>query len=842
MARRRLPYGTAATLESVVLFDAEIATDVTEKRLRVGDGVTPGGVATARLDEVESVEGRLAAFKGDTEERFTQTQVRIDGLAASVVMGLRGYALVADLPVLAAGDAGALAKVEATGLVYRWSGNSWEPFDDPTLAAGAAAQAAAVVAQQAADDAQAVGAGVDGLLGARIAPQLVNGAVSVWRDGRPIGLSIPPTRTGQNALVQVVTALTTPETWRDAVVEARMLFDVSPGYTPALMFGVPADTAEGEDSKFVTLVSDVTVSGRRTVVLRFGTDGDEAALKPYFLINEATTSVSAREIVLRALVYQVVSAPTGALSLGDRNIRASTAREQDLIGGMVELRPAVFGRIRPDGLGQFTSPAAAMASIDYAAPANRVHLTLDTGYYLGELTQKPYVDLVGRGRLSVMHTDPTDPHNPSIVQDTETLWMQGSGLLHGMKVTSTGRYPVHVESANGVKDGLTRISLCDINHLGLVDPSTWGSPHAVGIGMSSGQTLDIEGSTLSAAMPGLPIFVHSNQGFDRPCLVRLRNNTIVQRTLGSNDAIGIMIQPLGSGQKDAFEITGVESGGDLYYDCQEWHPTSIYDQPADRCEIEVFGHSNRPMVFKIASNARALRIESANTTSGAVAVAGSAAEALFGDVDTRSAGGGLPGFAMGTFNVSGQPMDATRLGARLGDCTTTAKTLIVTVDGGPSVTVTFSANHTAQSNAVVLGLINAVLGATGAASLYDVSGRYRPRFSDEEETLLNATATGIPMGSVVAFDGHDRKVRLMTDADDKSLFAGVAWEDIYPGDVGRVKTRGKLWSPDLRRADGAALTFGATFSIHPSAPGAVIVGGSQGLMMAIRADAVQVAR
>lgn len=65
MSRARFPYGPSAVLNPVRLLSGELATDVSEHRIRVGDGVTPGGVATARLDEVRSLEaevGRVAAI------------------------------------------------------------------------------------------------------------------------------------------------------------------------------------------------------------------------------------------------------------------------------------------------------------------------------------------------------------------------------------------------------------------------------------------------------------------------------------------------------------------------------------------------------------------------------------------------------------------------------------------------------------------------------------------------------------------------------------------------------------------------------------------------------------
>ena len=67
-------------------------------------------------------------------------------VADSVVSVVRGYALIADLPTLGAGDAGMLAKVEEDGSVRRWTGTAWALFDDPALTARDEAEAAAVVA------------------------------------------------------------------------------------------------------------------------------------------------------------------------------------------------------------------------------------------------------------------------------------------------------------------------------------------------------------------------------------------------------------------------------------------------------------------------------------------------------------------------------------------------------------------------------------------------------------------------------------------------------------------------------------------------------------------------
>lgn len=152
----------------------------------------------------------------------------------------------------------------------------------------------------------------------------------------------------------------------------------------------------------------------------------------------------------------------------------------------------------------------------------------------------------------------------------------------------------------------------------------------------------------------------------------------------------------------------------------------------------------------------------------------------------------------------------TSLGKRLGDCTSVSKVLQVVVNGGAPLVIPFTLNYTDISNATILAAINSVLGSNAVATEYALGNRYRPRFSDEEQTLENASGVGIPMGIVLAFDSAYKRVRAMTSADPVSLFAGVAWEDIYPGAWGRMKTSGYLPINDLRRT-GSLLDGSRTF-------------------------------
>ena len=175
----------------------------------------------------------------------------------------------------------------------------------------------------------------------------------------------------------------------------------------------------------------------------------------------------------------------------------------------------------------------------------------------------------------------------------------------------------------------------------------------------------------------------------------------------------------------------------------------------------------------------------------------------------------------------------TALGKRLGDCTAVPKQMTVIVDRGlPSeatIAVTFDQDYRAWTNVEVLAAINDALVGHAVAAEYDVEGRYRPFFADEERQLRNTSATTILMGMALATDeGGARTVRPMTASDPIDSFVGVAWEDVRPGAYGRVKSGGWLPTTDLLRADGGSPEVGTCFRIDDAQPGYVRSGVSGG--------------
>jgi hypothetical protein len=133
-----------------------------------------------------------------------------------------------------------------------------------------------------------------------------------------------------------------------------------------------------------------------------------------------------------------------------------------------------------------------------------------------------------------------------------------------------------------------------------------------------------------------------------------------------------------------------------------------------------------------------------------------------------------------------------------------------------------------------------VNGSGNGPAVYEMSDPAGyPRIADEERFLLNDTGSSIPRKTVLAYDGDRSKIRPMTSSDAATLFAGVALEDIADGAAGRVKVRGWLALTDVLNSVGGALTFNATMSVGATA-GTVQAGGSQGILRAVRTDAVEV--
>lgn len=714
-------------------------------------------------------------------------------------------------------------------------------------------------------------------------PQFFNGTVArVGADGRNWGWTVPVGQTGSTTLLQFRLDLQ----GLGALLAGRKVrvsigADTSAAYSQINNGVVQVVRPGGSPNLSTALVRNTQVSANRRILeIEATLDGTETALQPFFGRGTQTTPAAAEQyLVVTDITFEIVASPSDQLSLLEENNRLGAALraasqsatltasytaaiQNALIGGGGY---AVTKTVKPDGTGDFTHPRFAVESITDASASKRYRVLIYPSIYTGQANWncKDHVDLVGIDRATciVHYENPDDTPvgataGAGVIANTQTFWCNTETTIENLTVTlRNGRYPIHSDSSGNLKGRKQRLRNCHVEHLGNDgarawqaanggNPNlVWGSEHAWGYGSSSAMVVEMDRlTTLKSKISAL--YIHTRENFAEPSVMDVRN---CQAIATNSTGVAVTVQPLGSRRNDLVLLNNNALVGDIRYNAQPWIQTTLDYQPASHAEVVVTGAGNSPAVFTVTDWGRALKIESASTSNNStVAVSGSAVPIIMGEVVSKPGAGGLKGYVHGAFDVSGTGVGLasdvfiTSLGKRLGNCTAAPKTLTIAIDGGAPVSVTFDQNYTDATNGSILALIQAAIGASGNAVLYAVGERYRPSFLDEEQALRNATAVGIPMGSVLAYDVNHKTIRLMTSADPASRFAGVAWEDIYPDTSGRVKTKGYLHIGDVLRTDAAAIAFGDTFSIDAAAPGRVIKGGAQGLLSAIRNDAVKV--
>lgn len=226
------------------------------------DGVPASGLYEPGKPLLRSALGRLAD--------------RVEQVAESASTGVKGYALIADLPTLTAGDAGELAKVEEDGNVYRWSATAWAIFDDPTVQAAERAEMASSDAAAAKIEAEAAAAAFNTL---PLTPLITGTAAAPYLpdlDGANNRLTIPAgtilnTRTGQITLAAAAdvdlsgVTSTAKKVYYNSAASAWVVKAYNTALTPAefpthhLVATVRRTEFRSQDS--LTISCDATVNG-----------------------------------------------------------------------------------------------------------------------------------------------------------------------------------------------------------------------------------------------------------------------------------------------------------------------------------------------------------------------------------------------------------------------------------------------------------------------------------------------------------------------------------------------------------------------------------------------------
>lgn len=673
------------------------------------------------------------------------------------------------------------------------------------------------------------------------------GAIATY-NGRQAGFTIPTGQTGYQSLVLATLPMSAADIslMKGSTVRIVAGFDTNPNFTRIVTPQMIGHTVTETRNEQVS-------TSRRIIEFTAVLSGTEDSLQPFWQVLFNPVSQVNETFILTDLFMDVVATTSDVTTPAEQTKSVADARLLSKLLSTVGSSEsyAVVLTVSPDGTKQFTSPKAALASITDAAPNKRYLILIHPGVYTDvQYAMKDWVDLAGTDRdrcwLKGYQAPNTDPFqillNSTIQMDTNTR-------LYNLKITCQNmRYPIHADS-NGVrKDVVQRLYDCYVEHLGNQeardyqssqgnDPNTvWSSYHAWGFGTSSG--LDCQHERCTFRTPGDAFYVHNNLDFDKPSLSRVVNCNLITTSDGGDVCT---VQNLGSGVGDVVEFIGNQANGALHLFFLPWLTTKPEMQIANRVHLQkITGYGNTPMPYHYTSDgARALRIESLNTGPGSsVTVSGDAVPIIFGEVVNDKSGGGLPAAVYGTWEVAGvdygSPIISGRnsLAWRIGDRSNAPKTLIVTVDGGAPMTVTFDVNYMGLSNTTMLAVINQVIGAKATASLFDVVDLWRPNFTDEETVMLNSSSVALRRKQAVAYNTSIYTGRVMTQADPATRFAGIALENIPPGQSGRVKTRGAVRvSMDVDRSDSGGFNFGDTFGVGPT-PGRFVRGAAVPLMTA----------
>ncbi|MGX5681923.1 glycoside hydrolase family 99-like domain-containing protein [Schumannella luteola] len=490
--------------------------------------------------------------------------------------------------------------------------------------------------------------------------------------------------------------------------------------------------------------------------------------------------------------------------------------------------------VKADGTGDFTSPKLANESILDASPQNPYVIEVHPGEYLErEWTVKPYVTVRGTDRDTViLRGDLPDSATDAQITGSSTLWLVGTSTLENLTVHAKNmRYAIHDEGNGANLNAVHTVRNCRIVHAGnedakawrtanpgsgLLPANVWAYDRPYGYGSASGVHLLMEDSILVGRQQ--PFYVHNNQNFAAPNI-----NELIRCDLQlSTGAFGVALatQSLGSGTADTVTLTDCTwSPGYIDDTDTPWIPQTPARQVSDHSEFSHTVSGTAALGYLARQRGVALRLYAADLAATSISVSGSAAPALFGTPVQRAGGGGFRATVYGSLDISGIAVGlqsnvtvANTLGRRLGDRTASPLQLVVTANGVTG-TVTFDQNHTAQSNATIIALINAAIPAVAQAQEYQIpQNEYYPSFPDREITRTVNGANGVlRWGAVVAVGTTEMKAA--STANTVADVIGVSLDRAVPGSQARVLTSGYLHRSQLA---GTIASFPAGTPIYLS--------------------------
>ena len=470
--------------------------------------------------------------------------------------------------------------------------------------------------------------------------------------------------------------------------------------------------------------------------------------------------------------------------------------------------------------------------------------------YPSMILAKDHVDIIGDGKtvfwceLPFNDADIGPSANGTTYSRTtyQTLYSYAKDCLikDVTFVIVNGRYALHLDNPNGAN------STHKFENVFFVSKGSKGSMQALGCGTSTGEeTYFIGGGAHSDG--GTPFYCHNNSKFSTPSKMYFEGFKFSSNT----SKLIVRCENDGSLVDDKMQMVGCSWGGTSYvmeYG-QLWlksNPSQNYDS-FNHAEWKFSGYGNDPFLFDNQVAGYCLRIKTTATglnNSIRFDKSSSAYSLLIQNnqantdvnlytnsrdyidgyiVQDGSAGLSAQAWGCKDLTETASYVDSgvvyTSLGKRLGDCSTSNKSLGVIINGIPN-TVTFNKDYRSMTNTQIIAEINTQLSGA-SADLYVYGRDYYAEMTDVTETVYNTGSTFIRKGSVVSKSLGS--VRLAQEGD---KIYGVALDDIPVQQTtaegmkkgeGRVLKRGYIYTNQNKAhyalADNQAPAIGTKFNV-----------------------------
>jgi hypothetical protein len=462
--------------------------------------------------------------------------------------------------------------------------------------------------------------------------------------------------------------------------------------------------------------------------------------------------------------------------------------------------------------------ADAVHAIDDSGPKKR-YVVKFSGYHLEteeiKIYAHPWVDLVGVGRSAHIHFEQPDNASLSAIELNSAIFSGRDNRLFNFRVTAkNARYAIHHDNGNAYQDSNNLYQDLVIEHLGndgavayrlanSLPAGVWANQDAFGSGGSSGEFTQVVRCVLKSKNAN-PAGIHNLGDFEKPMHFRFKNSALYCENFTGS---GLKIDAYGSGTADIVELISCDIPQATVYYSQAWFTLNPLFQQSDAREIKLSfvnmiapgtADFTRGQALKIALNAAGVNH---------IRISGTAAD-LFGGFVYRDGAAGMQAYCFSRYDVFGLTA-ANTIGQRVGDCSTTPKTLVISRKTGSTITVTFNQDYRTKTNAEMIDIINGSLGAAGVASIYRPA-RWED-FQDQGENqcyVRNDTSVSIPPRKGVMYTNATCSKVQLSDIGLDLQFAGVTAEWIRPGEVGRILTRTKF----IQRAGDNDLTIEGALS------------------------------